>query len=441
MKVVYTGGGSSQGPQGLLAEQSPTSAISEIPYQGVDEHGNADTSNGREFAYLPIVAGGTAFTYQLKVGDELVRNLRLSGETIAKIFTNQITNWNDPAITADNNGRAFPSLADHPGGALRRLRHDRPVHDLDGQRSTPTSGGRSSARPGCTSYYPRKGRTHRPRPGSDQVMNTISGFAGNGTIGYVEYSYPLNKDYPVVKVLNKAGYYVEPTQYNVAVALTKAQINQDKTSPIYLTQILDDVYTHTDPRAYPLSSYSYMIIPTGARRPADDDRQAPDARPTSCTTRSARARPRPARTATRRCRSTWCRPASADRQAQGGRPGRRPRPNRDVDPVQQPDVRRRATSSRTSSPRSRRSPPPATRQGEGPCGTDDRHRRAVDRRRPADDTADGRRRRGATARQRRRQGRGGGGTAATPAAVAATRRSAEVDPITGEAVSRRPAPP
>ena len=30
-------------------------------------------------------------------------------------------------------------------------------------------------------------------------------------------------------MLNKAGYFVEPTQYNVAVALTKAKINQDKT--------------------------------------------------------------------------------------------------------------------------------------------------------------------------------------------------------------------
>jgi hypothetical protein len=83
----------------------------------------------------------------------------------------------------------------------------------------------------------------------------------------VEYAYPVNKDYPVVKVLNKGGYYVEPTQYNVAVALTKARINQDKSSPLYLTQILDGVYTATDPRAYPLSSYSYMIIPTGADDP------------------------------------------------------------------------------------------------------------------------------------------------------------------------------
>jgi hypothetical protein len=116
---------------------------------------------------------------------------------------------------------------------------------------------------GLTSYYPRKGRAIG-QAGSDQVMNTIAGFAGNGTIGYVEYSYPLNKDYPVVKVLNKAGYYVEPTQYNTAVALTKAQINQDPASPLYLTQVLDQVYANPDARAYPISSYSYMIIPTGA---------------------------------------------------------------------------------------------------------------------------------------------------------------------------------
>ena len=207
------------------------------------------------------MAGGTAFTYQLKVGDKLVRNLRLSGETISKIFTNEITNWNDPAITADNNGRAFPSLPITP------------VVRSDGSGTTaqftlwmdkqyPSIWRPFYGKSGLTSYYPRKGRAIG-QAGSDQVMNTIAGFAGNGTIGYVEYSYPLNKDYPVVKVLNKAGYYVEPTQYNTAVALTKAQINQDPNSPLYLTQVLDNVYTNPDPRAYPISSYSYMIIPTG----------------------------------------------------------------------------------------------------------------------------------------------------------------------------------
>jgi phosphate transport system substrate-binding protein len=262
MKVTYNGGGSSQGRKNF-AQNVTDFGISEIPYPGVDEFGNADNSNGREFAYLPIVAGGTAFTYQLKIGNELVRNLRLSGETLTKIFTGQITDWSDPAITKDNNGRAFPKLAITP------------VVRSDGSGTTaqlttwmdaeyPSIWRPYFGKSGYTSYYPRKGRM-LAQSGSDQVMNTISGFAGNGTIGYVEYAYPLNKDYPVVKVLNDGGYYVEPTQYNVAVALTQARINEDKSSPMYLTQILDGVYNAKDPRAYPLSSYSYMIIPTGAQ--------------------------------------------------------------------------------------------------------------------------------------------------------------------------------
>ena len=262
MKVTYNGGGSSQGRKNF-AQNVTDFGISEIPYPGVDEFGNADNSNGREFAYLPIVAGGTAFTYQLKIGDELVRNLRLSGETLTRIFTGEITDWSDPAIAADNNGRAFPKLAITP------------VVRSDGSGTTaqlttwmdaeyPSIWRPYFGKSGYTSYFPRKGRM-LAQSGSDQVMNTISGFAGNGTIGYVEYAYPLNKDYPVVKVLNDGGFYVEPTQYNVAVALTQARINEDTSSPLYLTQLLDGVYNAKDPRAYPLSSYSYMIIPTGAQ--------------------------------------------------------------------------------------------------------------------------------------------------------------------------------
>lgn len=262
MKVTYNGGGSSQGRKNF-SQNVTDFGISEIPYPGVDEFGNADNSNGREFAYVPIVAGGTAFTYQLKIGNELVRNLRLSGETVAKIFTGQITDWSDAAITKDNNGRAFPKLPITPvvrsDGSGTTAQFTTWMNDEYPSIWQPYYG-----RQGFTSYYPRTGRM-LAQSGSDQVMNTISGFAGNGTIGYVEYAYPVNKDYPVVKVLNKGGFYVEPTQYNVAVALTKAQINQDKASNDYLTQILTGVYRSTDPRAYPLSSYSYMIIPTGAQ--------------------------------------------------------------------------------------------------------------------------------------------------------------------------------
>ncbi|MCX6402097.1 MAG: substrate-binding domain-containing protein [Propionibacteriales bacterium] len=258
MKVVYSGVGSSAGRK-AFADGTVDFGISEIPYQGVDEKsGQADKSD-RPYAYLPIVAGGTAFTYQLKVGNDLVRNLRLSGDTLAKIFTNQITNWNDAQISKDNNGRKFPSIPITP------------VVRSDGSGTTaqfttwldkefPSIWRPYFGKSGLTSYFPKKSGTRTiAQAGSDQVMNTIKGFAGNGTIGYVEYAYPKNAGYPVVKVLNKAGYFVEPTVYNVAVALTKAKID-----PGNLTQILDGVYRNTDARSYPLSSYSYMIIPTGA---------------------------------------------------------------------------------------------------------------------------------------------------------------------------------
>ena len=74
----------------------------------------------------------------------------------------------------------------------------------------------------------------------------------------------MAQNYPVVEDAEQsAGYYTLPTQYNVAVALEKAQINEDKSSPDYLLQNLNDVYVDPDPRTYALSSYVYMIEPTG----------------------------------------------------------------------------------------------------------------------------------------------------------------------------------
>jgi hypothetical protein len=66
-------------------------------------------------------------------------------------------------------------------------------------------------------------------------------------------------------MLNAAGYYVPPTASNVAIALEKAQINENQDSVDFLTQNLDKVYTDPDPRAYPLSSYSYLIVPRDSR--------------------------------------------------------------------------------------------------------------------------------------------------------------------------------
>jgi len=267
MRVEYGGGGSSRGRLDF-ANQLTDFAISEIPYQGKDPlTGANDTSLGRAYAYMPIVAGGTAFMYQIKVGGKLYRDLRLSGDTITKIFTGRITNWNDAQITRDNNGKALPNKkiipvvrSDGSGTTAQFTIWMNTQHKAVWDSFCRSTQGRVC---GQTSYYPT---TNFPgvksQGGSSQMAGYISADYADGAIGYVEYSYALGKDYPVAKVRNNGGYYALPTAYNTAVALTKAQIETNQSSPLYLTQKLAGVYNFTDPRTYPLSSYSYMILPT-----------------------------------------------------------------------------------------------------------------------------------------------------------------------------------
>ena len=272
LQVVYTAVGSAQGRKDF-AYRTTDYAVSDIGYQGHDPvTGDTDDSHGRPYAYLPIVAGGTAFPYHVEVAGQLVRTIRLSGSTIAKIFTNKITNWNDPQIAQENNHRFL--VGNQVVGNLPSIPIIPVVHS-EGAGTTaqfttyldtvyPTIWRPFYGHTGFTEYYPRKGQAIAQN-GSDGVMNFIASSAANGAIGFDEYSYALAKNYPVVKVLNQAGYYTLPTQYNVAVALTQAQINENKNSPNYLLQKLNAVYVYGDKRTYPLSSYSYAIIPTSPK--------------------------------------------------------------------------------------------------------------------------------------------------------------------------------
>ena len=74
-----------------------------------------------------------------------------------------ITNWNDPAITADNNGRKLPQPADHPGRALRGIRLDRAVHPVPRQPVPRHLARLHPATPVRPSTSPRA-RTWSPRP-------------------------------------------------------------------------------------------------------------------------------------------------------------------------------------------------------------------------------------------------------------------------------------
>lgn len=265
--INYNPDGSAAGRGDYMANQDDF-AGSDPPFRnGHDQLGGTGAEHPIQgYSYIPDTAGGTAFMYHIEVAGKLVRNLRLSGETIMKIFTGAITNWDDKQITKDY-GAQLPNLpitpvirSDGSGATFFFTRWM--SHMFTSQWNAFCKKRKPSVHLPCgqTEFYPLFPGA-KSENGSNNVATYITASYGNGSIGYDEYAYALNSHYPVVKVLNPAGYYVLPSASNVAVALTKAVINEDSHSPDFLQQNLDSVYTFTDPRSYPLSSYAYLIVP------------------------------------------------------------------------------------------------------------------------------------------------------------------------------------
>ncbi|GCE00028.1 phosphate ABC transporter substrate-binding protein PstS [Embleya hyalina] len=270
LAVDYTPNGSTAGRNDFMSHLVDF-AVSEIPFQGnyVDRAGQATNELARlqndntKFKYLPIVAGGTSFMYNLKIRGQQVRNLQLSPRTIAGIFTNQIRVWNDKAIKDDNPALSLPATPITP------------VVRSDGSGTSAqftaflTNQVNDIWRPffpgGMTSEFPVKGAT-KAQAGSEGVANYVAAGYGEGAITYVETAYAIQRQFPVASVKNVAGVYTQPSSDAVSIALTKARLNPDS------TQILDDVYTNPDKRAYPISSYSYMIVPAAKQFSFDESK-------------------------------------------------------------------------------------------------------------------------------------------------------------------------
>ena len=222
------------------------------------------------YSYVPGTAGGIALMYHLSVGGHLVRNLRLSARTLMEIYTGRIKNWDAAQITKEY-GRKLPNLP------------IKPVVRSDGAGTTyyftswlafmfarqwnsfcaRVTDGRVKAPCGPTEFYPIHGRGWHAigefggTADSDYLRSKVS----NGAIGYIEDVYPLAKNWPVLRLRNPAGRYVEPIPADVTTALKAASIDENSRSPRFLQENLDRVFTNRDPASYPLSYFGYVIVP------------------------------------------------------------------------------------------------------------------------------------------------------------------------------------
>ncbi len=266
LNVNYTATGS---PAGLAAYAANTAdfAGTEAEYSELYAGTGGVTVSShvpRGFAYTPDVAGATAIMYHVSLnptGSDPVDYLQLSRLTVARIFMGIINNWDSPTITADNKGLVLPNepiTVDYRSGQSGTtalfydfVKHTDPTQFAAWaqQHKYPTATRMWEVDDG-TDFPPH---TWSGYPGSTQQAQAVASSGGLWSIGYDEFGYAKVYHDDVAWIENASGQWVQPYALNIAAALQSAQLAADT------SQTLINVYNSTNPLAYPISAYSYIL--------------------------------------------------------------------------------------------------------------------------------------------------------------------------------------
>ncbi|MFA1550807.1 phosphate ABC transporter substrate-binding protein PstS [Actinomadura chokoriensis] len=159
---------------------------------------------------LPMVVGPVAVVYNVPGVD----GVKLSPETIGKIFSGKITKWNDPALAAENGGAKLPSS------------DIKPVYRSDESGTTDNfTNYLHTVVPKIWTWEKAKkwpNSTGQGAAKSDGVTSQVK--STEGAISYVEMSYATNNKLQTAKVKNGAGEYAELSPDSASKAVAGAQV-------------------------------------------------------------------------------------------------------------------------------------------------------------------------------------------------------------------------
>jgi phosphate transport system substrate-binding protein len=236
--AVGSGGGREQFIAGGVAYAGSDAALEE-------EEGElkkaADRCNPGKLIEIPAYVSPIAIIYNL----EGVEGLQLDPETLAKIFNQEITSWDDPAIGKDNPGVELPDT---------RIT---PVNRSDESGTTENfTDYLSQVVPSIWSYevsgdWPVKGG--EAAQGTSGVVEAVT--AGDGAIGYADASQAGELGVATIKVGNE---YAEPTPEAAAKILEESPEAKDLAKTPYMFPFELDRKTESQ-GTYPIVLVSYLI--------------------------------------------------------------------------------------------------------------------------------------------------------------------------------------
>ncbi|MCV7220273.1 phosphate ABC transporter substrate-binding protein PstS [Mycolicibacterium elephantis] len=242
--MSYNPTGSGAGRQQFIAGQVDF-AGTDSPLSEEQVQPAAERCDGNPAWHLPLVFGPVAMAYNIDGVDRLV----LNADLLAKIFQGQITNWNDPAIGALNDGATLPDAPITP-----IYRSDSSGTTDNFQKYLAAAAPESWTKGAGSEFQGGAGEGAQKSAGVVQAVQ-----ATPGSIGYVEKGFAEQAGVPFAAIDSGAG-AVELTDESAGKAIDAATFASEGND---LVLDLNSLYGTQEPGAYPLVLATYEIVCSG----------------------------------------------------------------------------------------------------------------------------------------------------------------------------------
>ncbi len=239
VQVNYAGTGSGAGISSIIAKS--------LDFGATDAPLNA-TQHTQNPGLLTIPESLGAVTIAYNVPG-VPSHINMTATVIAGIYLRQITNWNDPAISAVNPGVIFPDLAILP------------VHRSDASGTT-----------FCfTNYLSVVNATWTSQIGTAKSVSWPSGEIGaqgnpgvasvvlgqKGAVGYVELAYSLQNSLAYARVENQAHNYILPSLNSTKAAAENASSALPAGNGDWSHV---SIVNAPGANSYPIATFTYLLV-------------------------------------------------------------------------------------------------------------------------------------------------------------------------------------
>ena len=210
-----------------------------VDFAGTDAPYAAGAAPADPFLYFPTVVAPITVSYNVSG----LAGLKLSADTIAKIFSAQITTWNADEIKKDN-----PTLTKLPSTAITV------VHRSEGSGTTQNftnflvkaAPGTWTLGTGSTVQWPASTQGASGNGGVAQLVKST-----DGAIGYVDFSDAVAGELTYASIKNASGKFIKPSTTSASAALLGLTLNPDLTY---------DPINASGAAAYPITSPTWIMV-------------------------------------------------------------------------------------------------------------------------------------------------------------------------------------